>query len=84
MDGSKSGKRSRLTILSPSATQEAADPEAEHVREVEDRPGYMAIMVKWKKANYSHFVVFRRTDYGVEVVRILHSSRDIPSHLEMQ
>jgi len=40
----------RYTDLIERATQEAADPKTEHVREVEDRPGYLAIMVKWKKA----------------------------------
>lgn len=71
----------RYTDLIKSATEEATNPEAINVREVEDRPGYLALLVQWKNATYGHFVIFRRTDFGAEIVRILHTSMDLSSHI---
>ena len=29
----------------------------------------------------SHFIFYRKTSYGIEVIRVLHHQRDIPRHL---
>jgi len=71
----------RYTDLIKEAVESASDPNTEHVREIEDRPGLFAIVVRWKRTNYSHLVVFRRTDFGAEIVRILHSAMDFDSHI---
>lgn len=43
---------------------------AEHVR-----PGYL------KYPAGSHFVFFKEADYGIDVIRILHSQMDVERHL---
>ena len=50
-------------------------------RRVEDHPVARAIFAKWPKAKYGHFVVYRPTDYGIYVLRILHSAMNISEHL---
>lgn len=44
-------------------------------RKVEGRNGYFKHTVE------SHFVIYRRTDEALIVVRILHQRRDLPQHL---
>lgn len=44
-------------------------------RSVDVRDGYL------KHAIGRHFVFFRQTGSGIEVIRILHQSMDVPRHL---
>jgi plasmid stabilization system protein ParE len=40
--------------------------------------------VKWPKARHGHNILFRYTEEGIFVLRVLHSAMDIPSHLGEQ
>ena len=41
----------------------------------------LTILVRWKKAKNGHYIVYRVTQRGIEVSRILHSAMDIERHL---
>ncbi|MDI6029444.1 type II toxin-antitoxin system RelE/ParE family toxin [Corticibacterium sp. UT-5YL-CI-8] len=61
----------RMTdVMTALATGRLKGRSAEHVRS-----GY------FKYPAGSHFVYFRKADYGIEVIRILHQSMDVEQHL---
>lgn len=40
--------------------------------------GVRCYLAKWPGAKYGHRVYFRETEYGIYVLRILHSARQLP------
>ena len=62
------------------AVDQASDfPESGRI--VENHPEFRAIYVKWPKATYGHFIVYRSTPEGIFVLRILHSAMNIKDNL---
>ena len=63
---------------------EAADRAAEFPESgkmVENHPEFRAIYVKWSKAKYGHFLIYRITPDGIYLLRILHSAMNVAEHL---
>jgi plasmid stabilization system protein ParE len=50
-------------------------------KKLTDYEGIFVILVRWKSARYGHNIVYRETESGIYVLRILHSARDIPLHV---
>lgn len=48
----------------------------------ESDPPLRASFVRWPKARYGHYIVYIPTDYGVFIVRFLHSSQDMLGRLK--
>jgi plasmid stabilization system protein ParE len=44
--------------------------------------GVFTVRVKWKNAKSAHYIVYKPTQTGIHVSRILHSSMDLPSIIE--
>lgn len=43
--------------------------------------GIFVTLVRWKNARYGHNIVYRATESGIYVLRILHSAMDLPLHI---
>jgi len=50
-------------------------------KKVVGHPTAEALLVRWPKARYGHYIVYRRMPSGIHIMRILHSAMDIGSHL---
>ena len=50
-------------------------------RKVVGHPTAEALLVRWPKARYGHYIVYRRLPSGIHIMRILHSAMDVGSHL---
>ena len=50
-------------------------------RPIQDRPERFSHFAKWGNAKNGHYIVFRRTQSGIYVLRILHSAMDLANHI---
>ena len=71
----------RYSKLILDTAQRAADGEISS-RPVEDHPEIRLVYLKWPKARYGHFLLFRKTDKGILVLRILHGAMSIAEHIK--
>jgi len=67
-------------MLDAAIEKAAAEPNAG--KRIAGFPLYRAQFVKWSKAKNGHYIIYRPTENGIYVLRILHSAMDIPKHLE--
>ena len=51
-------------------------------RPVEDDPTLLALFVKWHRAKYGHWIIYQSVPEGIYVLRILHSSMDLPQLID--
>jgi plasmid stabilization system protein ParE len=73
------------TALLQAAAPEVAD-DPKKGKPVPRRSGAFSILVKWRwrRSTNGHFVVYKPTDYGAYIVRILHTAMDLPSNIERE
>src|SRR5437016_1722456 len=76
-----SSQAERYALLIVETAQWAAEGKI-RTREVDGHPTFEAALVKWRKAKFGHLIVFRRTDEGIYVLRIMHEAMDIPTRLK--
>lgn len=70
----------RYADLLEKAAQAAADNPSSG-KPIIGHPVARARFVKWPKAKYGHYIVYRPTATGIYVLRILHSAMNIADHL---
>lgn len=68
-------------FIEAAAFEAAANPHAG--KRVEGHPVAYAVYVKWPKAKYGHYIIYRSTDDGIYVLRILHGAMNQPKHLSV-
>jgi toxin ParE1/3/4 len=73
----------RYTALLQETAQAAADNPSLG-KPVEKRPGVYSVLVKWRwrRSTAGHYVIYKPTEYGAYIVRILHSAMDLPRHID--
>jgi len=64
------------------------------IQQLADNPGVAPLVenldnirsrtARWKGARHGHRIFFRETDYGIYVLRILHSAMDWPEHIKIE
>ena len=52
-------------------------------QELDDFPGLRRWLVRWPGAYYSHWVIYRASADQLVVVRILHTSMNLPDHIKV-
>jgi toxin ParE1/3/4 len=66
-------------FLTDAAMEIATQPQIG--KKLTDYDGIFVTLVRWKNARYGHNIVYRQTESGIYVLRILHSAMDIPLHV---
>ncbi|RYG28239.1 type II toxin-antitoxin system RelE/ParE family toxin [bacterium] len=67
-------------LLDAEILQVAQDPEVG--KPVEGLPTVRGRLIRWPKARHGHRIIYLETDYGIYVLRILHSAMNVSRHLE--
>jgi toxin ParE1/3/4 len=69
-----------LDFLAVSMDELASNPQFGN--RIAARPGLFERIYRWKNAKYGHRIVFQIVPDGIYVLRVLHTSMDLPEHLK--
>lgn len=67
-------------VLHKSAEELASNPQ--QGRKIETKLHLRAYFTKWPKAKNGHYLIFTKTEEGIYILRVLHSSMDLENRLQ--